>query len=106
MANEEKIPGWCYSGGIFRSGNKPTRWLRKQSGTKTGQWYRNEMVPYGKATPEYRQDFYLCPECEGSLEPLEKEYRFVCPNCKLIYGWSFGGLYGFGLDSDLAEYLE
>lgn len=106
MDAEQNIPGWCFSGGSFRAGNNLVKWKKKTSGNYVGQWNKNELVPYGKASPEYREEHYLCPECDGELEPMQKEYRFVCPNCRLIFSWGFGGIYGFGIDSDKAEYLE
>jgi len=106
MGNKENIPDWCYRGGSFRFSGKPGKWFKKTSSKYEGQWNKKELIPFGKATFDYRKEYYLCPECDGSLEPMQKEYRFVCPNCRLVFAWGFGGLYGFGADSDRAEYIE
>ena len=105
MENDD-IPGWCFRGGIRLTRDKPEKWRQNISGDNIGRWNKQLLIPFGRATPEYREKYYLCPECDGSLEPMLKEYRFVCPNCRLIFGWGFGCLYGFGTDSDRAEYAE
>ena len=90
----DELPEWAFRGGHFRSNfsgeDVPTPWSHK-----TGEWKREEMVPYGKSSEEYRQRFYRCPDCEDSLlEPSETmEYRFVCKDCRAIYAWSWGGLH-------------
>lgn len=106
MSADRNTPSWCYRGGAFQTGNGPGEWFKKTSGNYAGQWNKKELIPYGLASSEYRQEYYLCPKCDGELEPLQQEYRFACPNCRLTFSWGFGSLYGFGKDSEKAEYIE
>jgi len=91
IENNETLPRWTMSGGFLRSGfstnDVPTKWTRR-----SGKWTRGELVPYGKATLEYREQFYLCPECQKALEISETPYRFECSDCGLKFNFSFGGL--------------
>jgi hypothetical protein len=102
----DKIPGWCYNGGSFRFGKEPAKWRQKTSGNNKGQWVKKELIPYGKANAGYRQKYYRCPDCGCDLLPMEKGYRFCCSECRLIFAYGFGSLYGFGGDSNRAEYDE
>ncbi len=91
-ADDDDLPDWTFRGGHFRSGfstnDVPTKWTQKR-----GRWKRDELVPYGKATPEYRTQFYVCPECApASLKPSDAQYEFVCEQCETQFKWSFGGL--------------
>jgi ribosomal protein S27AE len=97
---EDKVPSWCYRGGSFRLDSKPGDWFKKTS----GQWNKKELVPYGKANEEYQTKNYLCPECDNRLFPMDKQYRFHCSECQLIFAYGFGGLYGFGNGHEKAEY--
>lgn len=106
MNKETNIPSWCFLGETLRLSDKPDKWYKKTSGNYEGQWNKKQLIPFGKATSEYREQYYLCPECDGELEPLQREYRFMCPNCCLVFAWGFGSLYGFGADDDRAEYEE
>ncbi len=88
-----KIPEWAFTGGYFRPGfssnDVPKPWSQI-----SGKWKREEMVPFGKASEEYRFQYFHCPECDtGRLKPLDKEYRFGCSNCPLRFGWGFGSLH-------------
>ncbi len=90
MADE--IPEWCRLGGHIRFHDHPTGWYR--SGPRR-RWRTEELIPYGKATPAYRSEHFTCPECNIPLKPLvEPKYKFECPTCKTVFGWSFGGLTG------------
>lgn len=100
----DSIPGWTHRGGHFRGGYEPGPWFKKRTGNQVGQWNRKELVPFGRAAPEYRAKFYVCPECGAALLPLEREYRYACSGCRLILAWSWGGLYGFGSDHEKAEF--
>lgn len=85
------LPDWTKRGGYFRphfrANDIPKPWT-----DLTGYWKREEMVPYGKASDEYRKEYFRCPECKESLTLGEEEYRFECLPCHLVFGWSFGGL--------------
>lgn len=87
----ERLPDWCYKGGFFRPSLHcaPSKWYKKK-----GRWRREYVVPYGKASEEYREKYYRCPECESLLEPSwNKAYTFVCPNCSKIFRFGWGALY-------------
>lgn len=96
-------PEWTNRGGSFRNGYTPQAWFKKRQGNQIGQWNRKELIPYGRAPSEYRERYYVCPECASALFPLEREYRFACSACRLIFAWGFGGLYGYGKDHEKAE---
>lgn len=91
IENNEILPEWTLRGGSFRSGfttnDVPTKWTRR-----SGKWKRGELVPYGKATPQYCEQFYLCPECQKALEISETPYQFECLDCSLRFKFGFGGL--------------
>lgn len=88
-------------GGSFRLNSTPTNWSKK----KSGQWHREDLVPYGNVDTEYRRKYFTCPECQNELMPQEKKYKFACPSCRLVFGWGFSSLYGFGEGHERAEYL-
>ncbi len=87
----KELPDWTFRGGSFRSGfsteDIPTAWSRR-----SGKWKREELVPYGKASPDYRRKYFICPECKKQLTLGNEEYRFRCDDCGLEFKWSFGGL--------------
>ena len=90
---DKDLPEWTFRGGYFRAGfssnDVPSAWTHQK-----GIWKRDELVPFGKASESYRQQFYTCPECDGaSLLPTAEEYKFVCVSCSMEFGWGFGGLY-------------
>ena len=91
IENNQELPDWTFRGGHFRlnfsTNDVPTKWTRKN-----GKWTRNDLVPYGKATEEYREKFYLCPECQKPLQISETPYHFECDDCRLDFNFSFGGL--------------
>ncbi|MEK7815675.1 MAG: hypothetical protein AAB294_02510 [Pseudomonadota bacterium] len=102
MAEGDNIPAWTLRGGSFRHSSTPMNWVKK----KSGQWNRRDLVPYGKVNAEYRRKYFVCPECQNELVPLEREYRFGCLECKLVFGWGFSSLYGFGKGHERAEYIQ
>lgn len=106
MTANQQIPIWCSNGGSLRLSSIPGKWFKKTTGNHVGQWNRKELIPYGKANPEYREKYYQCPECGSSLAPMERKYRFACQGCRLIFASGFGALYGFGSDNKRAEYVE
>lgn len=85
------LPEWTLRGGFFRpnfgTNDVPQPWARKK-----GRWKRDELVPYGKASEEYRKKYFTCPDCFSSLVIAAEEYRFKCENCFMVFGWHFGGL--------------
>lgn len=92
---------WTRLGGHIRFGSEPTAWRRKAN----GGWDRQELVPYGKATAEYRAKYFRCAECGEALLPTNMDYRFGCVNCGLVFGWSFGGLWGYPPGHEKVMYL-
>lgn len=87
-----EIPDWTFKGGSFRSGygtnDIPSRWYKKK-----GRWRRDEIVPFGKATDDYRVKYYCCPECEdGKLLPEPERRVFGCERCGLLFSTFFGSL--------------
>ncbi len=91
IENKESIPAWAFSGGYIRFGfstnDVPTKWTKRN-----GKWNRQELVPFGKATNEYRAKYYLCPKCNNPLELSETPYCFECADCDSVFRFSFGGL--------------
>lgn len=81
-------PPWTSTGGSFRAG-APSRWFRGGTG-----WKKKDLVPYGKVDDAYRAKHYVCPECNVRLRPHGTyQYRFECPECGMLVGTGFGGLY-------------
>lgn len=93
---------WTSLGGHIRFDREPTAWRKKA----TGAWDRKELVPFGKATPEYRCKYYRCAECGHALQPTNIDYRFGCRNCGLVFGWGFGGLWGYPPGHEKVMYLS
>lgn len=92
---------WTALGGHIRFRPEPTEWRRKSSGA----WERKELVPYGRASPEYRSKYFRCPECNTALLPTNVRYRFGCCGCGLVFGTGFGGLWGYPAGHSKAMYL-
>lgn len=92
---------WASLGGHYRSGSRPTQWRKKQSGA----WDRKELIPYGKASANYRDDYYRCPECDARLLPTNLRYRFGCEGCGLVFGTGWGGLWGYPPGHEKAMHL-
>ena len=88
---KQEIPDWCFRGGSFRAGfsteDVPASWIFKGD-----RWQRSDLVPFGKASLEYRERFYICSVCSGKLLPSAAAYEFVCSECSEIYKWGWGGL--------------
>ena len=93
-----ELPEWTRRGGFFRSkfstNDVPQPWTRKK-----GLWKRDELVPFGKASEEYRKKYFTCPDCSSSLKIADEEYQFKCENCYMAFGWHFGGLLEHGEDA-------
>lgn len=92
---------WTSAGGHYRSSDGPTPWKKKQSGA----WDRKELVPYGKASGAYREQYFRCPECDSRLRPTNVRYRFGCEGCGLVLGTGWGGLWGYPPDHPKAMWL-
>jgi hypothetical protein len=97
----DEAAAWTSLGGHIRLGREPTAWRRKSS----GGWECKELVPFGEATAEYRTQYYRCAGCARALLPTNIEYRFGCVICGLVFGWSFGGLWGYPAGHEKAMYL-
>ena len=71
-----ELPEWTRRGGFFRSkfstNDVPQPWTRKK-----GLWKRDELVPFGKASEEYRKKYFTCPDCSSSLKIADEEYPFA-----------------------------
>ncbi len=85
-------PEWTFQGGYFRSGlganDVPSNWYKRK-----GKWIRNEIVPFGKASAEYRNRYYRCPECnDGVLIPERDQRLFDCSECSMQFTMFFGSL--------------
>ena len=102
-ANVHSLPDWCYAQFRVDIDGAPEKW----QGNTLGQWKRRGLVPYGKAREEYLEKYFVCPECNCCIQPhQEQENRFYCEGCYLLLHWSFGGLWGYGVDSSKAEFLN
>jgi hypothetical protein len=87
--------------GSGRTGARPGRWYRAGN----GQWKRSGLLPFGRIGDDHRSRLYVCAECETPLEPTTRRYYFGCVGCGLVFGFGWGGLWGYPSDHEKAMFL-
>lgn len=103
MTNEIRIDenaDWT-GAGSGRPGARPGRWYR----TDAGQWKRSGLLPYGGVSESYQTRLYTCAECSAALKPTTRPYYFGCGECGLVFGYGWGGLWGYASDHEKAMFL-